>query len=162
MAASTTETPSITSHRVSAPISETSQTLSFETGVLAQQSQGAVVAQIGETVVLATANAETNVREGIDFFPLTVDVEERKAAGAARSEVRVQSVCAIEPDWLLDVEPLGVTESEEMLWDNQRERVEAFGTCHGPAFDHRNGNLTGRLFPARRPRLPASRVRAAR
>ncbi len=80
MAASTTETLSTTSHSVSAPVSGTSQTLSFETGVLAQQSQGAVVAQIGDTVVLATANAETSVREGIDFFPLTVDVEERMYA----------------------------------------------------------------------------------
>ena len=57
-----------------------SQTLSFETGRLAQQSQGAVVAQIGDTVVLATANAAAGVREGIDFFPLTVDVEERMYA----------------------------------------------------------------------------------
>jgi polyribonucleotide nucleotidyltransferase len=65
---------------VSGPISGTELTLSFETGVLAQQSQGAVVAQIGETVVLATANAAPSVREGIDFFPLTVDVEERMYA----------------------------------------------------------------------------------
>jgi polyribonucleotide nucleotidyltransferase len=65
---------------VSGPISGTQLTLSFETGVLAQQSQGAVVAQIGETVVLATANAASSVREGIDFFPLTVDVEERMYA----------------------------------------------------------------------------------
>ena len=40
---------------------------------LAQQSQGAVVAKIGNTVVLATANASKDVREGIDFFPLTCD-----------------------------------------------------------------------------------------
>jgi polyribonucleotide nucleotidyltransferase len=65
---------------VSGPISGTELTLSFETGVLAQQSQGAVVAQIGETLVLATANAAPSVREGIDFFPLTVDVEERMYA----------------------------------------------------------------------------------
>ncbi len=52
----------------------------FETGRLAQQSQGAVVAQLGDTVVLATANAASAVREGIDFFPLTVDVEERMYA----------------------------------------------------------------------------------
>jgi polyribonucleotide nucleotidyltransferase len=65
---------------VSAPISGTDLNLSFETGALAQQSQGAVVAQIGETVVLATANAASSVREGIDFFPLTVDVEERMYA----------------------------------------------------------------------------------
>jgi polyribonucleotide nucleotidyltransferase len=66
--------------RVSTPVSGTSQTMSFETGHLAQQSQGAVVAQLGETVVLATANASPGVREGIDFFPLTVDVEERMYA----------------------------------------------------------------------------------
>jgi polyribonucleotide nucleotidyltransferase len=68
------------STKVAAPVSGTSKTLSFETGVLAQQSQGAVVAQIGETVVLATANAASGIREGIDFFPLTVDVEERMYA----------------------------------------------------------------------------------
>src|ERR1700741_2350038 len=66
--------------RVAAPISGTDLTLSFETGKLAQQSQGAVVATIGETKVLATANAAKGVREGIDFFPLTVDVEERMYA----------------------------------------------------------------------------------
>ena len=65
---------------VSAPITGTDRTLSFETGRLAQQSQGAVVAQIGDTVLLATANAAKDVREGIDFFPLTVDVEERMYA----------------------------------------------------------------------------------
>ena len=64
---------------VSAPISGTDQTLSFETGKLAIQSQGAVVAQIGRTTVLVTANASAP-REGIDFFPLTVDVEERMYA----------------------------------------------------------------------------------
>jgi polyribonucleotide nucleotidyltransferase len=65
---------------VSSPISGTSKNLSFETGHLAQQSQGAVVARIGNTTVLATANAATGVREGVDFFPLTVDVEERMYA----------------------------------------------------------------------------------
>jgi polyribonucleotide nucleotidyltransferase len=65
---------------VSGAISGTDRALSFETGKLAQQSQGAVVAHIGETMVLATANAASGVREGIDFFPLTVDVEERMYA----------------------------------------------------------------------------------
>ena len=65
---------------VSAPISGTDKTLTFETGRLAQQSQGAVVGKLGETVVLVTANAAKGVREGIDFFPLTVDVEERAYA----------------------------------------------------------------------------------
>jgi polyribonucleotide nucleotidyltransferase len=65
---------------VSGPVSGTERTLIFETGKLAQQSQGAVVASLGGTTVLATANAARGVREGIDFFPLTVDVEERAYA----------------------------------------------------------------------------------
>src|SRR5947209_11092734 len=65
---------------VSGVVQGTDKSLSFETGKLAQQSQGAVVATIGETKVLATANAAKGVREGIDFFPLTVDVEERMYA----------------------------------------------------------------------------------
>ncbi len=66
--------------RVSAPISGTDKSLTFETGKLALQSQGAVVATIGRSTVLATANAAKDVRPGVDFFPLTVDVEERAYA----------------------------------------------------------------------------------
>ncbi|MFI5042082.1 MAG: polyribonucleotide nucleotidyltransferase, partial [Acidimicrobiales bacterium] len=66
--------------QVQGPISGTDKTLSFETGKLAQQSQGAVVGRIGDTVILVTANAAKDVREGIDFFPLTVDIEERMYA----------------------------------------------------------------------------------
>jgi polyribonucleotide nucleotidyltransferase len=66
--------------RVSGPVSGTDKTLSFETGKLAPQSQGAVVASIGNTSVLTTANAARDIRPGIDFFPLTVDVEERAYA----------------------------------------------------------------------------------
>ncbi len=66
--------------RVSAPISGTDRTMTFETGKFAPQSQGAVVATIGGTTVLTTANAAKEVRAGIDFFPLTVDVEERSYA----------------------------------------------------------------------------------
>jgi len=66
--------------RVSGPIGGTDKTLTFETGKLALQSQGAVVASIGNSIVLATANAAKDVRPGIDFFPLTVDVEERAYA----------------------------------------------------------------------------------
>ncbi len=49
----------------------------FETGKLAGQANGAVVAQLGDTVVLATAVMSKNLREGMDFFPLLVDYEER-------------------------------------------------------------------------------------
>ena len=66
--------------RVSGPISGTDRTLTFETGKFAPQSQGAVVATIGEPCVLTTANAARDVRPGVDFFPLTVDVEERSYA----------------------------------------------------------------------------------
>jgi polyribonucleotide nucleotidyltransferase len=65
---------------VSGPISGTERTLSFEAGKLAQLADGAVVARIGDTVVLATATASRSVREGQDFFPLTVDIEERAYA----------------------------------------------------------------------------------
>ncbi len=65
---------------VSAPISGTDKTLSFEAGKLAQLADGAVVGRIGDTVLLATATAARTVREGADFFPLTVDIEERAYA----------------------------------------------------------------------------------
>jgi polyribonucleotide nucleotidyltransferase len=66
---------------VSRPVSgATDKVLSFETGKLAPQSQGAVVVKLGETAVLVTANGEKSTREGIDFFPLTVDIEERAYA----------------------------------------------------------------------------------
>jgi polyribonucleotide nucleotidyltransferase len=65
---------------VSAPISGTERTLTFETGKLAQLADGAVVGRIGDTILLATATAARSVREGADFFPLTVDIEERTYA----------------------------------------------------------------------------------
>src|SRR5882672_1793379 len=54
--------------------------ITFETGKLAKQADGAVVVRSGDTVVLATAQGKTEAREGADFFPLTVDVEERMYA----------------------------------------------------------------------------------
>jgi polyribonucleotide nucleotidyltransferase len=54
--------------------------VSFEAGKLAKQADGAVVVRSGETMVLATAMGRQEPREGADFFPLTVDVEERMYA----------------------------------------------------------------------------------
>ncbi|MDK2823068.1 MAG: polyribonucleotide nucleotidyltransferase [Clostridia bacterium] len=51
--------------------------LTVETGRLAKQASGAVFVRYGDTAVLATATASKEPREGIDFFPLTVDYEER-------------------------------------------------------------------------------------
>ena len=64
----------------SAPIGETGKSLSFSAGLLAQAADGAVVVSVEDTVILVTAQASRGVREGIDFFPLTVDVEERMYA----------------------------------------------------------------------------------
>ena len=54
--------------------------ITFETGKLAKQADGAVVIRSGDTMVLATAQGRTEGREGADFFPLTIDVEERMYA----------------------------------------------------------------------------------
>ncbi len=54
--------------------------MTFETGKLAKQADGAVLVRSGDTMVLATAQGRTEAREGADFFPLTVDVEERMYA----------------------------------------------------------------------------------
>ncbi|MFA7372150.1 MAG: polyribonucleotide nucleotidyltransferase [bacterium] len=51
--------------------------ISFETGKLARQANGAVVVRSGDTVLLVTATMSETVREGIDFFPLMVDFEEK-------------------------------------------------------------------------------------
>jgi polyribonucleotide nucleotidyltransferase len=53
------------------------KTLTIETGELAMQAGGAVVIRTGDSVVLCTATASKQPREGTDFFPLTVDFEER-------------------------------------------------------------------------------------
>jgi polyribonucleotide nucleotidyltransferase len=55
--------------------------LSFETGKLAKQAHGSAVVRMGDNVVLATATANADPREGIDFFPLTVDYREYTYAG---------------------------------------------------------------------------------
>ncbi len=49
----------------------------IETGKLAEQAHGSVVARVGDTVVLATAVVADQQREGVDFFPLLIDYEER-------------------------------------------------------------------------------------
>ena len=57
------------------------RTIRFETGLLARQADGAVTAYLDEdTMLLSTTTASRNPRQGIDFFPLTVDVEERMYA----------------------------------------------------------------------------------
>lgn len=53
------------------------ETLSIETGKLAEQANGSVVVRYGDVMILVTVCAAPDAREGIDFLPLTVDLEER-------------------------------------------------------------------------------------
>ena len=52
-------------------------TLTLETGEIARQAGGAVLASLDDTVVLVTAVARQEAKAGQDFFPLTVDYQER-------------------------------------------------------------------------------------
>jgi polyribonucleotide nucleotidyltransferase len=56
------------------------RTLTIETGELARQASGSAFVRYGETCILVAATASANPREGIDFFPLTCDYEERMYA----------------------------------------------------------------------------------
>jgi len=56
------------------------KTISLETGRMAKQADGAVLVRCGDAVVLVSATMREDMREGQDFFPLTVDVEERHYA----------------------------------------------------------------------------------
>jgi polyribonucleotide nucleotidyltransferase len=62
-------------HRFVARVAD--RDITFETGKLAGQADGAVIIRAGDTMLLATATASKQPREGIDFFPLSVDYEER-------------------------------------------------------------------------------------
>jgi polyribonucleotide nucleotidyltransferase len=52
-------------------------TITVETGKLANQASGAVTVRLGDTIILTTATMARTPREGIDFFPLSVEYEER-------------------------------------------------------------------------------------
>ncbi len=65
---------------VSCPIADTDKTFTLETGKLAGLANGAVMARVGNTQVLVTATAAKAPRAFADFFPLTVDIEERMYA----------------------------------------------------------------------------------
>ena len=54
--------------------------ITFETGKLAKQADGAVVVRSGDTMILATAVGRQEARPDADFFPLTIDVEEKMYA----------------------------------------------------------------------------------
>jgi polyribonucleotide nucleotidyltransferase len=57
------------------------KTIIFETGKLAMQAGGSVTVRVEDTVIFAAATMSNEVRQGIDFFPMTIDYEERMYAG---------------------------------------------------------------------------------
>ena len=64
--------------RLEIPVGE--RTMVLETGKLARQAGGSVMVQLGDTMVLSTATRSENPRSGVDFLPLSVDIEERMAS----------------------------------------------------------------------------------
>src|SRR5438046_5309070 len=69
-----------TERRAEVSVTVGGREITFETGKLAKQADGAVVVRSGDTMVLATAQGRMEPREGADFFRRTVDVEERMDA----------------------------------------------------------------------------------
>jgi polyribonucleotide nucleotidyltransferase len=69
-----------TGHQATVSVDVGAAELRFETGKLAKQADGAVVVRSGDTMILATAVGRKDARPDADFFPLTVDVEERMYA----------------------------------------------------------------------------------
>jgi len=65
-------------HKVTAQIG--AHSISIETGKIAKLADGSVIVSCGETIVLASAVSATTIKEGQDFFPLTVDYREKAAA----------------------------------------------------------------------------------
>jgi polyribonucleotide nucleotidyltransferase len=63
--------------------------LTFETGKLAKQAHGSTLVLMGDNVVLATAVANADPREGIDFFPLTVDQPANRSSHPAALPRRI-------------------------------------------------------------------------
>ncbi len=74
------EGPDITSAEATLDTPLGARTLRFETGRLARQASGSAVAYLGDTMVLSATTASKNPKDNLDFFPLTVDVEERQYA----------------------------------------------------------------------------------
>lgn len=68
----------MTKETISVPVGHT--TLQFETGKIARQAHGSVLVRCGETVVFASACASAKPPEGVDFFPLRVDYQEKYSA----------------------------------------------------------------------------------
>jgi len=72
--------PHSSTAQIPVPAGVPARSIRFEAGRLAQQAAGSVVAYLGETMLLSATTVSKNPKENLDFFPLTVDVEERMYA----------------------------------------------------------------------------------
>lgn len=126
---------------------------SIETGRIAKQANGSVVIRYGDTVILTTATASADARPGVDFFPMTVDYEERMYAvgkipgGFIKRESR-PSEKAILTDRLIDrpcrpLFPKGfrnavhiVTTVLSVDQDNPPEGIAILGAYSSISFQH--------------------------
>ncbi|HMR55210.1 MAG TPA: polyribonucleotide nucleotidyltransferase [Candidatus Doudnabacteria bacterium] len=100
----------------------------FETGKLAGQANGAVLAQLGDTIVLATAVMSKQPREGMDFFPLLVDYEERLyAAGKIKGSRWMKREGRATDDAILTGRVIDRT-LRPMFPDNMRNDVQVVAT----------------------------------
>ena len=130
--------------------------LSFETGKLAKQADGSVLVRMGDSVVLVTACASPNPREGIDFLPLTVDYKEYTYASG-----RI-------PGRILQARRQAVGKGSA---DQPRASIGPFGRCSPPAGATNRRSSRSCFRPTRTTtptcsplpaRLPRSRSRAFR
>ncbi len=100
----------------------------FETGKLAGQADGAVLARLGDTVVLATAMMSKDVRSNIDYFPLLVDYEERLyAAGKIKGSRWVKREGRATDDAILKGRVIDRT-LRPMFPDGMRNDVQVIAT----------------------------------
>ena len=127
----------------------------FKAGKLAGLANGAVTASIGQTEMLVTAAANSSIRQGIDFFPLTVDVEERMyAAGKIpgsffRREGRATER-AILTARLID-RPLRPSFAPRLPQRHPRRRNDLSGRQREPLRHRRTERCVGRALDQRHP-----------
>ena len=120
--------------------------LRVETGELAKQASGAVLASYGDTVVLVTAVGEEKIREGIDFLPLSVDYMEKGFAvgripgGFFRREIGRPSERETLTSRLIDrpIRPL--------FPKKYRKEIQVIATVLSADPDNDPGTNLGRLF----------------
>lgn len=108
---------------------------------------------IGELIFSSGGSAlveEAGVLLEGDTF-VTLDLQEQKHLGKQRTELKVRSVCLIQPEWLFDVEPPGIKEETELSWDADRGRIVARTRMmyDGLILDESRGEPTDRAAAAR-------------